>query len=116
MEEQKKELNMNFILITALVSFVVTMAFIYFGLKYIRTLDAERPKIENVKQTNPINFNFLRLMFSKNEILSSIINNGTQATNAKMVKGSNQLALNNKALIRANKRLGVFLITIKWCI
>jgi hypothetical protein len=33
-----------------------------------------------------------------------------------MVKGSNQLALNNKALIRANKTLGVFLITVKQCV
>jgi hypothetical protein len=69
-----------------------------------------------VKYTKPINFNFLRLAVSDNEILSSIINKGTQATNAKMVKGSNQLALNNKALIRANKTLGVFLITVKQCV
>lgn len=80
--------------------------------KYIHHV-THKFQTKNVKYTKPINFNFLRLMFSKNEILSSIINKGTQATNAKMVKGSNQLALNNKALIRANKRLGVFLITIK---
>lgn len=70
-------------------------------------------QIKNVKYTKPINFNFLRLTVSNNDILSSTINKGTQATNAKMVKGSNQLALNNKALIRANKTLGVFLITLK---
>ena len=71
---------------------------------------------KKVKYTKPINFNFLRLGVSNKEILSSTINKGIQATNAKMVKGSNQLALNNKALIRDNKILGVFLITMKMCV